>query len=87
MIFCKLQPPKLYKSVQELFCQAEKLFSAEIWATCNNKKTKAMPRSASLTVCLRLKIYRSIIGFISYSRKTNLERYVAQKRQKKGAND
>ena len=29
--FCKLQPPKLYKNVQEPFCQAWKLFSAEIW--------------------------------------------------------
>jgi hypothetical protein len=27
--FCKLQPPKLYKNVQEPFCQAWKLFSAE----------------------------------------------------------
>ena len=27
---CKLQPPKLYKNVQELYCQAGKLFSAEI---------------------------------------------------------
>ena len=29
--FCKLQPPKLYKNVQEPFCQAWKLFSADIW--------------------------------------------------------
>jgi hypothetical protein len=29
--FCKLQPPKLYKNVQKPFCQAGKLFSAEIW--------------------------------------------------------
>ena len=29
--FSKLQPPKLYKNVQELFCQVVKLFSAEIW--------------------------------------------------------
>ena len=29
--FCKLQPLKLYKIVQEPFCQAWKLFSAEIW--------------------------------------------------------
>ena len=29
--FCKLQPPKLYKNVQEPFCQAWKLFSGEIW--------------------------------------------------------
>ena len=29
--FCKLQPQKLYKNVQEPFCQAWKLFSAEIW--------------------------------------------------------
>ena len=29
--FCKLQPLKLYKIVQEPFCQARKLFSAEIW--------------------------------------------------------
>jgi hypothetical protein len=28
--FCKLQPQKLYKNVQELYCQAWKLFSAEI---------------------------------------------------------
>ena len=28
--FCKLQHPKLYKNVQELYCQAGKLFSAEI---------------------------------------------------------
>ena len=28
--FCKLQPPELYKKVKELFCQAEKLFYAEI---------------------------------------------------------
>ena len=27
--FFKLQPPKLYKNVQELFCQARKLFSVE----------------------------------------------------------
>ena len=29
--FCKLQPSKLYKNVQEPFCQASKLLSAEIW--------------------------------------------------------
>ena len=29
--FCKLQPPKLYENVQELYYQARKLFSAEIW--------------------------------------------------------
>ena len=29
--FCKLQPPKLDKNVQEPFWQAGKLFSAEIW--------------------------------------------------------
>ena len=28
--FCKLQPSKLYKNVQEPFCQARNLFSAEI---------------------------------------------------------
>ena len=28
--FCKLQTSKLYKNVQELYCQARKLFSAEI---------------------------------------------------------
>ena len=30
-VFSKLQPQKLYKNVQEPFCQAWKLFSAEIW--------------------------------------------------------
>ena len=29
--FCKLQPQKLYENVQGPFCQAGKLFSAEIW--------------------------------------------------------
>jgi hypothetical protein len=29
--FCTLQPQKLYKNVQEPFCQAWKLFFAEIW--------------------------------------------------------
>ena len=29
--FCKLQPPKLYENVQELYYQARKLFSAEMW--------------------------------------------------------
>ena len=29
--FCKLQPSKLFKNVQEPFCQVWKLFSAEIW--------------------------------------------------------
>jgi hypothetical protein len=33
--FCKLQPSKLYKKVQELFCQAEKLFLQE-FEKCKN---------------------------------------------------
>ena len=28
--FCKLEPLKLYKNVQALFCQAKKFFYAEI---------------------------------------------------------
>ena len=30
-MFFKLQPPNLYKNLQKPFCQAGKLFSAEIW--------------------------------------------------------
>ena len=33
--FCKLQPPKLDRNVQESFWQAGKLFSAEIWKMLN----------------------------------------------------
>ena len=52
---CKLQPPKLYKNMQELYCQAGKLFSVEIlkmaechfWANVMLRQSRVLASRAS----------------------------------------
>ena len=44
---CKLQTPKLYKNVQELYRQAGKLFSSEIWANVMLRQSRIQVSRAS----------------------------------------
>ena len=60
--FCKLQPLKLYRIVQEPFFQAWKLFSAEIW------KMSVFCRANLYRFCFVMKLHNPILLFFVFCR-------------------